>query len=174
MSSPTADGSFHPRRLDELPTPALLIDADVLDANLRTMASVHPGTALRPHVKAHKCTSLARMQAAHGHTSFTCATPREVIGMALAGLGTDLLLANEVVDPRRLAAMAAVAEDTGARITIAVDSIETVTAAADAGLASVLVDVDIGLPRCGCAVDDAGRVETVCRFIQNHQARSAQ
>ncbi len=158
MSSPTADGSFHPRRLDELPTPALLIDADVLDANLRTMASVHPGTALRPHVKAHKCTSLARMQAAHGHTSFTCATPREVIGMALAGLGTDLLLANEVVDPRRLAAMAAVAEDTGARITIAVDSIETVTAAADAGLASVLVDVDIGLPRCGCAVDDAGRL----------------
>ena len=57
----------------------LVIDVDVLDANLRTMAAVHPGAALRPHVKAHKCTSLALRQAAHGHTAFTCATPREVI-----------------------------------------------------------------------------------------------
>ena len=54
--------------------------------------------------------------------------------------------------------MATAARDTGAVITIAVDSIETVTAAADAGLTSVLVDVDVGLPRCGCAVDDAGRL----------------
>ena len=156
-------GSARPRHLGDLPTPALVIDVDVLDANLRTMAAIHPGTALRPHVKAHKCTSLARMQAGHGHTAFTCATPREVIGMARAGLGDDLLLANEVIDPRRLAAMVAAGRDTGARITVAVDSDETVAAAADAGLTSVLVDVDVGLPRCGCAVDDAGRLADLAR-----------
>jgi D-serine deaminase-like pyridoxal phosphate-dependent protein len=160
---PSTDGSARPRHLGDLPTPALVIDVDVLDANLRTMAAVHPGTALRPHVKAHKSTSLARRQAAHGHTAFTCATPREVIGMARAGLGTDLLLANEVVDPRRLAAIATAARETGAVITVAVDSAETVAAAADAGLSSVLVDVDIGLPRCGCAVDGAGRLADLAR-----------
>ena len=85
--------------LFDLPTPALVIDADVLDQNLATMAAARPGAALRPHVKAHKCTALAAAQHAHGHHSFTCATPREVLGMAAAGLGDDLLLANEVLDP---------------------------------------------------------------------------
>ena len=42
-------------------------------------------------------------------TAFTCATPREMVGMAAAGLGGDLLLANEVLDPDRLGAMAAAA-----------------------------------------------------------------
>jgi D-serine deaminase-like pyridoxal phosphate-dependent protein len=140
--------------VDDLPTPALVIDADALEHNLATMAAARPGPALRPHVKAHKCTSLATAQAAHGHTGFTCATPREVVGMAAAGLGDDLLLANETVDSTRLRAMA----ELSARVTVAVDSPETVDAAADCGIRAVLVDVNVGLPRCGCAVADAGRL----------------
>ena len=101
-----------------LSTPALVIDADALEHNLATMAAARPGLSLRPHVKAHKCTALAHAQAAHGHAAFTCATPREVVGMAAAGLGADLLLANETLDPRRLRAMAAA----DARVTVAVDS----------------------------------------------------
>ncbi len=138
----------------ELSTPALLIDADALDHNLAAMAAVHPGSRLRPHVKAHKCTSLAAAQYAYGHHSFTCATPREVLGMAAAGLGDDLLLANETLDPTRLTAMAA-AQD-GALITVAVDSIETIDAAATAGVRHVLIDVNVGLPRCGCKPSEAG------------------
>ncbi|MFN8022796.1 MAG: alanine racemase [Acidimicrobiales bacterium] len=150
-------------RIHDLPTPALVIDVDVLQSNLRGMAAAHPGDTLRPHVKAHKCTALAAAQAEVGHRGFTCATPREVLGMAAAGLGHDLLLANETVDPRRLAAMVAAGERHGARITVAVDSPETVAAAADAGIREVLVDVDVGLPRCGCAVDDAGRIAELAR-----------
>ena len=90
----------------ELTTPALLVDAAGLEANLRTMAQALPGGRLRPHVKAHKCTALAKRQAAHGHTSFTCATIAEMEGMAHAGLGEDLLLANEVADATRLGALA--------------------------------------------------------------------
>src|SRR4029078_7104753 len=86
----------------ELQTPALLVDRGALERNLATMADALPGPRLRPHVKAHQCTSLARMQQAVGHRSFTCATIREVEGMATAGLGQDLLLANEVLDARRL------------------------------------------------------------------------
>jgi D-serine deaminase-like pyridoxal phosphate-dependent protein len=140
--------------VDELPTPALVIDADALEHNLATMAAALPGAALRPHVKAHKCTALAAAQAAHGHLGFTCATPREVVGMAAAGLGHDLLLANETLDPARLRAMAAAP----ARVTVAVDSVETIDAAAAGGIAEVLIDVNVGLPRCGCAVADAGRL----------------
>ncbi len=138
----------------DLPTPALLVAAPDLAHNLATMAAALPGAQLRPHVKAHKCTALAGLQAAAGHVAFTCATVREVEGMAAAGLGHDLLLANEVLDATRLGAVARA----GARVTVAVDSAETVDAAARAGVPEVLVDVNVGLPRCGCDPADAGRL----------------
>ena len=47
-------------QVHELSTPALVIEVGALDANLATMAAAHPGAALRPHVKAHKCTALGR------------------------------------------------------------------------------------------------------------------
>jgi D-threonine aldolase len=143
----------------DLPTPALVVDAAALEDNLAVMADALPGDRMRPHVKAHKCTELARRQLAHGHRGFTCATPRELIGLARAGLRDDLLLANESVDDARLRAMAAL----DARVTVAVDSEATVNAAARAGLREVLVDVDVGLPRCGCPPDDAGRIAELAR-----------
>ncbi|MEJ7704593.1 MAG: alanine racemase [Geodermatophilaceae bacterium] len=82
--------------IDGLQTPALLVERALLQANLDTMTAALPGARLRPHIKAHKTTALARAQQANGHHSFTCATIREMEGMARAGLGDDLLLANEV------------------------------------------------------------------------------
>lgn len=143
-------------RLDQLQTPALIADADALEHNLAAMAAAHPGARLRPHVKAHKCTALARRQAEHGHRGFTCATIREVEGLVTAGLGEDLLLANEVLDCSRLGAL-------DARVTVAVDSAETIEAAARGGVREVLIDVNVGLPRCGCAPEDAGRLADEAR-----------
>jgi D-serine deaminase-like pyridoxal phosphate-dependent protein len=136
-------------RISEVQTPALLVDAAALEHNLRTMAAALPGARLRPHVKAHKCTALARRQAELGHRAFTCATIREMEGMAAAGLGDDLLLANEVLDAARLGRLEA-------RVTVAVDSEATIDAAARAGVREVVVDVNVGLPRCGCLPDEAG------------------
>ncbi len=139
----------------ELPTPALVVDRAALDHNIDLMAAARPGPALRPHVKAFKSTALARHVAERGgHRSFCCATLREVEGMAAAGLGDDLLLANETLDHERLRRLVHRGD---ARITVAVDSPETAAVAAGAG-ASVLVDVDVGLPRCGCRPEDAGRI----------------
>jgi len=143
----------------DIPTPALLVDSDVLERNIATMADALPGSRLRPHVKAHKCTGLARRQAEAGHLSFTCATIRECEGMAAAGLGADLLLANEVLDAARLGSLAAA----GARITLAVDSEQTIAAAAAGGVREVVIDVNVGLPRCGCAPEDAGRLADLAR-----------
>lgn len=146
-------------RVAELTTPALLVDADALEANLAAMAAVLPGTRLRPHVKAHKTTELARRQVAHGHRGFTCATVREVEGMAAAGLGEDLLLANEALDTARIGAVVAA----GARVTVAVDSPETVRAAAAGGVREVLVDVNVGMPRCGIPPERAGEIARAAR-----------
>ena len=146
-------------RVTDIPTPALLVDAGALDRNIATMAGALPGPRLRPHVKAHKCTGLARRQAEAGHHSFTCATIRECEGMVAAGLGDDLLLGNEVLDATRLGVLVAA----GARITLAVDSEQTIAAATAGGVREVLIDVNVGLPRCGCDPQDAGRLADLAR-----------
>jgi D-serine deaminase-like pyridoxal phosphate-dependent protein len=145
--------------IGELQTPALLVERSLLESNLDAMATALPGRRLRPHVKAFKTTALARRMAERGHTGFTCATIREVEGMAAAGLGEDLLLANEVLDARRLGAVVG----TGARVTLAVDSDITVRAAAAGGVREVVIDVNVGLPRCGCDPGDAGRLADLAR-----------
>ena len=85
-----------------------------------------------------------------------------MIEMAGADLGTDLLLANETLNAPRLRAKAALQDN--ARITIAVDSEPTIDAAAAAGIREVLIDVDIGLPRCGSRPADAGRLADLARL----------
>src|SRR5215472_3616101 len=123
------------------------------------MAEALPGPRLRPHVKAHKCSGLARRQADAGNRNFTCATIRECEGMAAAGLGDDLLLANEVLDATRLGALVAA----GARVTLAVDSEQTIEAAVSGGVREVLIDVNVGLPRCGCAPEAAAELADLAR-----------
>jgi len=150
-------------KLGDVPTPALIVDRAAFDHNVATMAAAHPGPRLRPHVKAFKSTELARELVAAGHRTFCCATTREVAGMAAAGLGDDLLLANEVLDPVRLAGLGRLVADGAARVTVAVDSPETVAAAATGGVREVLVDVNVGLPRCGCDPADAGRIAELAR-----------
>jgi D-serine deaminase-like pyridoxal phosphate-dependent protein len=146
-------------RVADLPTPALVVDAPALARNLDTMTAALPGARLRPHVKAHKCTALAREQARRGHPGFTGATPRELLGLAGAGLGEDLLLANESVDEDRLRALAT----SGARVMVAVDSEATIDAAVHAGIGEVLVDVNVGMPRCGVPAEQAGALADLAR-----------
>ena len=147
-----------------IPTPALVVERIALDHNIATIGITLPGAKLRPHVKAFKCTALAHRLVAAGHSSFTCATVREVEGMALAGLGEDLLLANEVLDRNQLKRLAAVE----ANVTLAVDSSEGIARAAAVGILNVLIDVDVGLPRCGCSPDDAGRLADQARAAGMH------
>lgn len=151
-------------RLGEIGTPAVVVDREALEHNLAEMSGALPGPRLRPHVKAHKTTALARLQRGRGHAGFTCATVRECEGLAAAGLGEELLLANEVLDGRRLAALARLTAG-GNRVTVAVDSEATAGAAAGAGIREVLVDVNVGLRRCGCRPEDAGALADSARRL---------
>lgn len=147
-------------KVHELATPALMVDIHAFDRNVAKMAARWPGTTLRPHVKAFKSTALAGRLAEAGHTGFCCATVREMVGMAAAGLGDDLLLANESLDLHRLTP---VVRAGAARITVAVDSEATIDAAAAARIPEVLIDIDVGMPRCGCEPSDAGRLADLAR-----------
>ena len=148
-----------PQTLDQLPTPSLVVERSLFEANVAAMSAAWPGPSLRPHVKAFKSTAIARVLAGAGHENFCAATVREMEGLAAAGLGRDLLLANEVLDVSRLGRLV----DAGHRVTVAVDSVATVAAAAAGGVTEVLIDVNVGLMRCGCDASDAGRLADAAR-----------
>ena len=110
-----------------------------------------PGPAAAP---ARQGAQDHRARRAAGRGRATPASPappiREVEGMAAAGLGEDLLLANEVLDARRLGALTR--RGSPSRSTRQ----QTLAAAVAGGVREVLVDVNVGLPRCGIAPDRAG------------------
>lgn len=137
----------------ELSTPALCVDLATLERNLERMHSFFADRpcGLRPHFKAHKTPAIAERQAEAGCIGFCTATVPEAVLLADAGF-EDILIANEVCDRTRLDAV----RDLAGRITltVAVDSVEAVDIIAPTG-ARVLVDVNVGLPRCGVAPEGA-------------------
>jgi D-serine deaminase-like pyridoxal phosphate-dependent protein len=145
-----------------VPTPAPVIDLPALTRNIERMAAYFAARpcGLRPHFKAHKVPEIARRQLAAGAcTGLTCATVAEA--EAVAHLGADLLVANEVVDAARATRLAALAARLP--VTVAVDSptgLEVVAAAARAAgvTVGVLVDVNVGQDRCGVAPGEAALV----------------
>lgn len=136
-----------------LSTPALVVDLDIFEANIAAMAALLDGTGktVRPHVKTHRTPELARRQVGGSAVGLTCATVGEAEAMVDAGFD-DVLVANEVVDPTKIARLVALAHRS--EIAVAVDDPEPIATlsreAASAGATiGVLIDVDILLHRCG-------------------------
>jgi D-serine deaminase-like pyridoxal phosphate-dependent protein len=137
----------------DIQTPALMVDVAALERNIRRMAEFFAAgpCRVRPHVKAHKTPEIARRQLAAGSCSgLTCATVAEA--EAVAPLGADILIANEVIGRTRCDRVAQLARTHA--ITIAVDSVTGLEDVADsarrAGVTiGVLVDINVGQERCG-------------------------
>jgi D-serine deaminase-like pyridoxal phosphate-dependent protein len=139
--------------LDALDTPQLLIDLDVLDANLgRMLGAFHDRqVVVRIHFKSLKCAGLARYLADHGADRFLSAKLNEAEVLADAGL-TDLFVANEVIGPLKLRRLAELARRASIRVCVDnADNVEQMArVAAERGVTiGVLVEVDIGMGRCG-------------------------
>ncbi|HUE77659.1 MAG TPA: alanine racemase [Longimicrobiales bacterium] len=150
--------------LPTLATPAALVDLDRMEANLVRMqeyADEH-GLLLRPHTKTHKARWLAEEQAARGAAGVTVATPVEA--GVMAGAAPELLVAYPALGPRA-DAIAAVAGRTPTLVGL--DSVEAARALAEAvnragtGPVGVLVELDVGMRRCG--VPDAAAAVEVAR-----------
>jgi len=140
------------RLIASLPTPAALVDLDRMEANLRRMQeyATRHGLGLRPHTKTHKTRWIAERQMELGARGLTVATATEAA--ALAPATDDLLLAYPTFGARARAA----AESAARRTTlVALDSIDAVHALrqavndAGAGEVGVLVELDVGMRRCG-------------------------
>ena len=148
-----------PDRLSDILTPALVVDVNALERNIRKMAEFFAPRRcqLRPHFKAHKTPEIARRQLAAGACSgLTCATVFEA--EFAARLCDDILIANEVLGADSCRRVATLAKRV--RMTVAVDStigLNAISVAArEAGaMIGVLVDVNVGQNRCGVAPGDS-------------------
>lgn len=139
--------------LDALDTPALLLDLDVIDANLKRLAQAgnERGVNVRVHFKSLKCGGLARYIAAKGLPTFLCAKLNEAEVLADAGI-TDIMIANQVVGPLKMSRLANLAKRVSLRVCVDhPDNIDQLSRAMkDAGATlGVLIEVDIGMARCG-------------------------
>jgi D-serine deaminase-like pyridoxal phosphate-dependent protein len=153
------------RELGGLATPAAVVDLDRMVANLDRMqryADDH-GLGLRPHTKTHKARWLGEEQVRRGAVGLTVATPREA--ERVGAVAPDLLMAYPALGPRA-AAVAAIARSAPGRPTlVGLDSVAAVEALRDGVAATgltepvgVLVEVDVGMRRCGVP-DGAAAVE---------------
>ena len=162
MSDPAGGaGTNLPRRVEDIPTPCLVVDLDVFEANVEAADRLvqASGKRIRPHVKTHRTPALALRQQTAVATGATCATVGEAEAIVEAGID-DVLVANEVVSPWKIDRLVALASRV--RIAVAVDSepglIRLSDAASRAGASvDVLVDVDVGLGRCGVPSPEAAR-----------------
>ncbi|MBI3517049.1 MAG: DSD1 family PLP-dependent enzyme [Proteobacteria bacterium] len=140
-------------KLEEVDTPALVVELDAFERNLRRLPERIAGrkVRLRPHAKTHKCPVIALQQIALGAVGVCCQKVSEAEAMVHGGV-PDVLISNEIVGAPKLRRLAALAR--AARIATCVDDISQVAALDTAARAfdvtlSVLVEVNMGGDRCG-------------------------
>jgi D-serine deaminase-like pyridoxal phosphate-dependent protein len=130
-----------PMNAADLDTPAVYVDLDILESNIRKMQESCRawGVGLRPHTKTHKIPEIAKMQLEAGAVGITVAK----IGEAEVLPGDDVLIAYPIMAAKlpRLRELAS-----KRRVTVVVDSVEAATALPGVG---ALVEVDVGAARCG-------------------------
>jgi D-serine deaminase-like pyridoxal phosphate-dependent protein len=147
--------------LEALDTPALLLDLDAFERNIAKMAAYFDGrpAELRPHSKTHKCPQIALRQLEAGAIGITCAKVGEAEVMAEAGI-YDILIANQVTGDIKIDRVTDLAQT--ANVMVAVDDLENVAGLSAASAAKgvelrVLVEIDIGMGRCGTPPGEPAR-----------------
>ena len=139
--------------VEDIDTPALLLDMDVMEKNIKTMAErfMEMPADIRPHVKTHKTPIIAHKQIRAGAIGVTCAKLGEAEVMAEAGI-RNLLIANQVVGEPKVSRLMSLARHSD--VIVAVEDASNVRylgerARADGVKVSVLVEVDVGNNRTG-------------------------
>ncbi len=142
-----------PRTIDEIDTPAAIIDLDLVNQNIKTLEDfvrfrpVHS----RPHAKTHKTPAIGRLQVQAGAVGLTCAKVGEAEAMVDGGI-EDVLIANQVVGPIKIERMCRLAHR--ARVAVEVDDPANVDEISEAAqrhgvTIDVVVEIDVGGPRGG-------------------------
>lgn len=139
--------------IDEIDTPALIVDLDAFDRNIAKMAGyvAAKGVALRAHAKTHKSSAVAKRQIAAGAVGQCVQKVGEAEALVKGGV-RDILVTNEIVGASKLARLARLAHQ--ARIGLCFDDPMQIGAAADAAVKEGViiegyVEIDTGMARCG-------------------------
>lgn len=154
----------------ELDTPTLLIDLDVMERNIDTMAKFFKKlpSDLRPHEKTHKCPTIAHKQLEVGAIGITCAKLGEAEAMVDAGI-SNVLIANQVVGEPKVTRLVNLAKKSD--VIVAVDNPENVEHLASSARSkgvklNVLIEVDVGNNRCG--TDPGKPTLELARVVSRH------
>jgi D-serine deaminase-like pyridoxal phosphate-dependent protein len=149
-------------RLEDVDTPALILDLDAFEKNLATLKeSVKGRVRIRPHAKTHKCPEVAKRQIALGAVGMCCQKVSEAEAMVEAGVA-DVLVSNEVVGAAKLERLAALSRR--AKIGVCVDNAENV--AQLKGDLDVYIELEVGMRRCG--VEPGEAVVALAKQILKH------
>ena len=147
--------------IEEMETPLLMIDLEAMERNIQRMAGHFAGVGanLRPHAKTHKTPALARLQIEAGAIGICCGNLDEAEVMIDAGID-GVLVTREIVLPGQLARVAELSRR--ADIIVVVDDEGVARRLDEAATAAsvqvgVLVDVDVGLGRCGVQPGESAR-----------------
>jgi len=135
----------------DLDTPALLIDIDLLEANIKTMADYFrtAKAKLRPHVKTHKIPTIAHMQIAAGAIGVTCQKLGEAEVFAQAGI-KGILVSNQIAGEEKIRRFIELSR--WADVTVGIDNLEVARQISDAAVAAKVtakVAVEVWMGRCG-------------------------
>ena len=139
--------------LNEIDTPALLIDLDAFERNLKRLPnalSTH-SVKLRPHAKTHKCPIIALKQIELGAVGVCCQKVSEAQALVYGGV-SNVLITNQIVGKIKLQRLAALAHQ--AKLGVCVDDATNVDdlnqAMSAAGVTiDILIEIDVGAHRCG-------------------------
>ena len=137
------------QRLDEVDTPALILDLDAFEANLSALDKSLAGrkVRVRPHAKMHKSPEVAKRQLARGAVGVCCQKVSEAEAMVEGGV-TDVLVSNEVVGAQKIRRLAALTKR--AHIGVCVDDASNLRALEESGAKlDVYIELEVGMRRCG-------------------------
>jgi len=143
--------AFVGQRVDEVDTPALVLELDAFERNLRTLADSVKGRPLRvrPHAKTHKCPEIAKLQIAHGAVGMCCQKVAEAEALVDGGID-DVLVSNEVVGAPKIARLAELSKR--AHVGVCVDHPDNLAALEASGARlDVYIELEVGMRRCGIA-----------------------
>ena len=154
-------------KIENLQTPALVVDENIFLQNSNNMAKILSGKTLklRPHFKSHKCAEIARFQVENGAIGLTCAKLSEAVDLVDSGI-ENVLIANQIVDKSKIATLAHLAN--AATITVCVDDKKNVedldnACALMGSTLNLFIEYEIGMERCGVATKE--EVLSLAKFI---------
>ncbi len=154
-----ASRDFLGRSFDAIDTPAVVVDLDVVEANVRRFQAYcdDHGLGLRPHIKTHKIPEFAALQMKAGAVGINCQKIGEAEVMADAGM-SDILITFNILGPAKLARLRRLAERCALAVTADSETVVAGLAETMAGAGrplDVLVECDTGAGRCGVQSPEA-------------------